>query len=123
MEVCPWGCLFLRERVDLDTSRDLSQTLVCSIQSMKYLLALMDTQESSRTQIPLAGLRFRVLIIGRANAGKTSILQRVCETTESPTIYREAAQEVATASNLEREEVRGPTFCLHVRSHCWPGYT
>jgi GTPase SAR1 family protein len=32
-------------------------------------------------------VRFRVLIIGRANAGKTSILQRVCDTTESPDIY------------------------------------
>ncbi|SRR6266702_588613 len=31
--------------------------------------------------------RFRVLIIGRANAGKTSILQRVCETTDSPVFY------------------------------------
>ena len=33
-------------------------------------------------------VRFRVLIIGRANAGKTSILQRVCDTTDSPEIYR-----------------------------------
>ena len=33
-------------------------------------------------------VKFRVLIIGRANAGKTSILQRVCDTTESPLIYR-----------------------------------
>ena len=33
-------------------------------------------------------VQFRVLIIGRANAGKTSILQRVCDTTESPVIYR-----------------------------------
>ena len=33
-------------------------------------------------------VKFRVLIIGRANAGKTSILQRVCDTTESPEIYR-----------------------------------
>ncbi|KAF8552618.1 hypothetical protein OG21DRAFT_1415761, partial [Imleria badia] len=32
--------------------------------------------------------KFRVLIVGRANAGKTSILKRVCETTESPKIYR-----------------------------------
>ncbi|KAF7373751.1 Small GTP-binding protein domain [Mycena sanguinolenta] len=37
---------------------------------------------------PLPNLVFRVLILGRANAGKTSILQRVCETTESPEIYR-----------------------------------
>jgi hypothetical protein len=32
-------------------------------------------------------IKFRVLIIGRANAGKTSILQRVCDTTENPEIY------------------------------------
>ncbi|KAH8995994.1 hypothetical protein EDB92DRAFT_1844380, partial [Lactarius akahatsu] len=36
----------------------------------------------------LPKVQFRVLIIGRANAGKTSILQRICETTESPVIYR-----------------------------------
>jgi GTPase SAR1 family protein len=33
-------------------------------------------------------IKFRVLIIGRANAGKTSVLQRVCDTMESPEIYR-----------------------------------
>ena len=33
-------------------------------------------------------VQFRVLIIGRANAGKTSVLQRVCDTTDSPEIYR-----------------------------------
>ena len=33
-------------------------------------------------------VQFRVLIIGRANAGKTTILQRVCDTTESPKVYR-----------------------------------
>ena len=32
-------------------------------------------------------VQFRVLIIGKANAGKTSILQRVCDTTKSPEIY------------------------------------
>ena len=30
---------------------------------------------------------FRVLVIGRANAGKTTLLQRVCNTTEDPCIY------------------------------------
>jgi hypothetical protein len=37
-------------------------------------------------QVP-SYVKFRVLIIGRANAGKTSILQRVCDTTENPEIY------------------------------------
>ncbi|KAF8436219.1 hypothetical protein L210DRAFT_3407587 [Boletus edulis BED1] len=31
--------------------------------------------------------RFRILIVGRANAGKTTILQKICNTTESPEIY------------------------------------
>ena len=59
-----------------------------------------DTQQS-RPRIP--NIRFRVLIIGRANAGKTSILQRVCDTTESPVVYRGG------------EEVRGPGQLLTVR--------
>ena len=43
-------------------------------------------------------LQFRVLVMGRANAGKTLILQRVCDTTESPKIYQGG------------EEVRGRNF-------------
>jgi GTPase SAR1 family protein len=31
--------------------------------------------------------RFRILIVGRANAGKTTILQTVCKTRENPEIY------------------------------------
>jgi 50S ribosomal subunit-associated GTPase HflX len=38
--------------------------------------------------------RFRVLIIGRANAGKTTILQRVCNTTEQPKIFNQMGHEV-----------------------------
>jgi len=42
--------------------------------------------QQDRPRLP--NVKFRVLIIGRANAGKTTILQRVCDTTESPEIYR-----------------------------------
>ncbi|KAF8550799.1 hypothetical protein OG21DRAFT_1487500 [Imleria badia] len=31
--------------------------------------------------------RFRILIVGRANAGKTTILRGICNTTENPEIY------------------------------------
>ena len=58
-------------------------------------VAPKDTKQPRR---PIQEIRFRVLIIGRANAGKTSILQRVCDTTESPVIYR------------GNKEVCGPTF-------------
>ncbi|KAG1782011.1 hypothetical protein EV702DRAFT_501053 [Suillus placidus] len=45
-------------------------------------MATIDTQDL-RERIG----RFRVLIIGRANAGKTTILRKVCDTTEDPEIY------------------------------------
>ncbi|KAN0130009.1 hypothetical protein V8E53_012163 [Lactarius tabidus] len=51
-------------------------------------------------------LQFRVLVIGRANAGKTSILQRVCETTESPTIYRGNDSDDSDSELEERGEHR-----------------
>ena len=38
--------------------------------------------------------RFRVLIVGRANAGKTTILQRVCNTTEQPEIFNRKGHKV-----------------------------
>ncbi|KAI9462109.1 hypothetical protein HD554DRAFT_2128481 [Boletus coccyginus] len=31
--------------------------------------------------------RFRILIVGRANAGKTTILRGICNSTENPEIY------------------------------------
>ncbi|KAH9027831.1 hypothetical protein EDB85DRAFT_94578 [Lactarius pseudohatsudake] len=65
-------------------------------------IAPMNTQ-LPRRRIP--EVRFRVLIIGRANAGKTSILQRICETTESPVIYREG-EEVKLDPSMYRGEHR-----------------
>ncbi|KAI9432383.1 hypothetical protein H4582DRAFT_1857972 [Lactarius indigo] len=56
-----------------------------------------------RRRIP--EVQFRVLIIGRANAGKTSILQRICETTESPVIYR-GREEVRLDPSMDRGEHR-----------------
>ncbi|KAG2135152.1 GTP-binding protein [Suillus clintonianus] len=41
--------------------------------------------------------RFRILIIGRANAGKTTILQRVCNTKENPEIFNSAGEKIDAA--------------------------
>ncbi|KAG1810387.1 GTP-binding protein [Suillus plorans] len=38
--------------------------------------------------------RFRILVIGRANAGKTTLLQRVCNTRENPEIYNGAGKKI-----------------------------
>ncbi|KAH8996998.1 hypothetical protein EDB86DRAFT_2803732 [Lactarius hatsudake] len=65
----------------------------------------MNTQQAPR----IPKIQFRVLIIGRANAGKTSILQRICDTTDSPIIYR--------GTWWGREKVRVPTFYLRRGEH------
>ncbi|KAH8991818.1 hypothetical protein EDB86DRAFT_3103684, partial [Lactarius hatsudake] len=80
-----------------DSNRRVAVTFVCGIPkslgdvtgvlgsqaTFPNNVAPVNTQQPHR-QIP--SIQFRVLIIGRANAGKTSILQRICETTESPVI-------------------------------------
>src|SRR5258705_482890 len=42
--------------------------------------------------------RFHVLILGRANAGKTTILQKVCNTTEEPDIFDTEGNKVQSRS-------------------------
>ena len=37
---------------------------------------------------------FRILVVGRSNAGKTTLLQRVCNTTEFPEIYNSKGEKV-----------------------------
>ena len=96
-----------------------NQSKLCSLRCIKRTPSLDSTQappslaptqappglaptQAPPTQAPrrrIPDLQFRVLVIGRANAGKTTILQRVCDTTESPTIYRGG------------EEVSYPNFC------------
>ncbi|KAH9174376.1 hypothetical protein EDB89DRAFT_2094126 [Lactarius sanguifluus] len=58
----------------------------------------MNTQQPSL----LPEIEFRVLIIGRANAGKTSILQRICETTESPVINRGRERVTTLGPSMDR---------------------
>ena len=47
--------------------------------------------------------RFRILVIGRANAGKTTLLQRVCNTTEDPCIYDENDKNMVCVHGPEDE--------------------
>jgi GTPase SAR1 family protein len=64
----------------------------------------MDAQQFL-PQVP-GYVKFRVLVIGRANAGKTTILQRVCDTTESPVINKHD-------QSGNREEVRSQILATH----------
>ncbi|OAX33661.1 hypothetical protein K503DRAFT_748480 [Rhizopogon vinicolor AM-OR11-026] len=69
--------------------------------------------------------RFRILVVGRANAGKTTLLQRVCNTTEKPEIFDSLGNKIDAAvvepfldagyPNIESGLVFGsnPDFIFH----------
>ncbi|KAF8805967.1 era-like GTP-binding protein [Phlegmacium glaucopus] len=61
-------------------------------QSESTSTALSDDLRSEEIQI--IAYRFRVLVIGRANAGKTTILQKVCNTAEQPEIFNTKGKKV-----------------------------
>jgi GTPase SAR1 family protein len=52
----------------------------------------MDTSEA--VKIRQKYQHFRILVIGRANAGKTTLLKRVCNTKDDPCIYDERSQDL-----------------------------
>ncbi|KAL4075289.1 hypothetical protein V8B97DRAFT_2022282 [Scleroderma yunnanense] len=50
--------------------------------------------------------RFRILVIGRSNAGKTTLLQRICNTTELPEVFNSEGEKInmIVQGSLERGE-------------------
>ncbi|KAG9312239.1 hypothetical protein JVU11DRAFT_7538 [Chiua virens] len=50
--------------------------------------------------------RFRILIVGRANAGKTTILKQICNSTEDPVIYDPRGKKV-NPEKLQESRDRG----------------
>ncbi|KAI6128291.1 hypothetical protein EV401DRAFT_1853748, partial [Pisolithus croceorrhizus] len=63
---------------------------------------------------------FRILVMGRANAGKTTILQRVCNTTDQPEIFNGKGEKVGISHvcgyhNIKDELVfrSNPRFVFH----------
>lgn len=51
-------------------------------------------KEQKRAELAKKAGRFRILIVGRANAGKTTILKKICNTTEGPKIYGKNGEKV-----------------------------
>ena len=73
------------------------------IDRLRLLSNSITPMSTVQTPQRIPNIQFRVLVLGRANAGKTSILQRVCDTTESPTIYQRG-------KDGRKKKVRGPHF-------------
>ncbi|KAJ8503153.1 hypothetical protein ONZ45_g11110 [Pleurotus djamor] len=66
----------------------------------------MASSDDTTLDTGLGGVKFRVLIIGKANAGKTTILQKVCNTTEQPVVMDSKGQLLDPAI-LEPSKGRG----------------
>ncbi|KAG6905724.1 hypothetical protein DXG01_001127 [Tephrocybe rancida] len=58
---------------------------------------------------------FRILVIGRANAGKTTLLKRVCNTTEEPCIYDDQGKNLRGIHDINRpfSFASNPKFIFH----------
>ncbi|KAF9458884.1 GTP-binding protein [Collybia nuda] len=67
-----------------------------------------ESQEEQIRRMKLARKagRFRILIIGRANAGKTTILKKICNTTDEPEIYNSKGEKI-DRSSIEPTAERG----------------
>ncbi|KAI6146734.1 hypothetical protein BKA82DRAFT_152568, partial [Pisolithus tinctorius] len=50
--------------------------------------------------------RFRILVMGRANAGKTTVLQRVCKTTDQPEIFDGNGEKVCHLVKLHGAHIK-----------------
>jgi len=64
----------------------------------------LTTEEIQKTRAKF--LQFRILVIGRANAGKTTILRKVCNTTGDPTIFDPEGNKIES-STLDPSRKRG----------------
>ncbi|KAF5378359.1 hypothetical protein D9615_008757 [Tricholomella constricta] len=102
------GSRSCQQHLDLAPTRSHSHLLFSYAKSKPSQIHLpaMSENDSRSGDIPAdvarrlrkkAG-RFRILIIGRANAGKTTILQKVCNTTEDPEIFDSEGYKVDLAT-------------------------
>jgi tRNA U34 5-carboxymethylaminomethyl modifying GTPase MnmE/TrmE len=75
-----------------------SATEPAQASSSEPVKSLTAEEEDRARRIRALCSRFRILIIGRANAGKTTVLQKVCNTTEKPVIYNSKGTMVRNAN-------------------------
>ena len=62
---------------------------------------------------------FRILVIGRANSGKTTLLKKVCNSVEDPEIFDPSGKKVRATYHLRTRQVRPliPMRPIAARSH------
>src|SRR3984957_16107177 len=74
----------------LTNSRSYRSSIIMSTNAHPQALPSSSDSVDIRKKFP----RFRILILGRANAGKTTVLKKMCETNENPIIHDWGGSEV-----------------------------
>ena len=95
-----------------DPATDMVSDRSPSIEDMTQAIHL-DPEEVQK-QFDRIGC-FRILVIGRSNAGKTTLLQRVCKTTELPEIYNSNGEKVKCLI-VKRYRSLMPVICSLIKS-------
>jgi tRNA U34 5-carboxymethylaminomethyl modifying GTPase MnmE/TrmE len=62
--------------------------------SMSAIQRRASISKTSLPEIRAKCRRFRMLIMGKANAGKTTILQKICNSTEAPIVCNPSGEKV-----------------------------
>ena len=96
-----------------DPATDMVSDRAPSIEDMTQAIHL-DPEEVQK-QFNRIG-RFRILVIGRSNAGKTTLLQRVCKTTELPEIYNSNGEKVKVPHCAVSQIADGPAIRSLIKS-------
>ncbi|KAG6915196.1 hypothetical protein DXG01_012726 [Tephrocybe rancida] len=82
----------------------------CSQPTIEHIMSNVSSSELRKKYT-----HFRILVIGRANAGKTTLLKRVCNTNEDPCIYDEKKKALRGIHDINRPFVfaSNPQFIFH----------
>src|ERR1700722_11415338 len=74
----------------LTNSRSFRSSIIMTTNAHPQALPSSSDGVDIRKKFP----RFRILILGRANAGKTTVLKKMCETNKNPIIHNKYGHEV-----------------------------
>ncbi|KAG6906700.1 hypothetical protein DXG01_012546, partial [Tephrocybe rancida] len=91
------------------------RNIVVASNSDNITLASSPDSITAASQLRDKYTHFRILVIGRANAGKTTLLKRVCNTSEEPCIYDDEGKNLRGIHDINRpfSFASNPKFIFH----------
>lgn len=95
---------FLRQRQSSDDNVDSACCYLCDTFSSSQTTSNSSLDMDKAIRLRSKYKHFRTLIVGRANAGKTTLLKRVCNSIEDPEIFSPSGKRVIESATFERQQ-------------------